>query len=104
MRGLYVVIAFVAVFASLTVASKILGDNSFYTTVAAYLAALSSGLLASFNISEKSNNVKSAWRLLKEANMKYGAAKNSEIDKLIDAWSQGEKLIGDITVKIEKKP
>lgn len=99
LRALNVIIALTAIIASITVASKILGENSYYTSIAAYLAAISSAMLASFNLTEKSNNVKIAWRKLNAASWKYGLNPDSEAAKLVDSWYEGETQIGDITIK-----
>lgn len=95
LRIIHVVLAGLATFFSVltaTLANEIsVGSVQFF----AFIAAISIAFLTSFNLTEKSNNTRKAWRTLNTAVMSYN---NGEIDKkdLIKKYEEGEQLIGDV--------
>jgi hypothetical protein len=60
-----------------------------------FIATASLTLLTAFNISQKGNNARNAWRHLNKAIMQK---KNGNIstDELIKAYEEGEKILGDV--------
>lgn len=112
LRIAHIVISIVAVVSSLTVASKILGNAAFSilgsnissTDLAAYLAALSTSVLASFSIGEKANNARAAYRILEIALMRIdNNPEDAEVTKLIDAYEEADKLASIVNVSIGKQ-
>lgn len=109
LRAVHVTIGLAAIILTITVASRIiepdthdtipiLGINAY--SFVAWLAAVSTGILTSLNIGTKSNGMRNAWRLLNEAKIRYENEDDFDVEKLIDAYKEGEKLIGDVEIKI----
>lgn len=96
LRGSHILIGGFATFFSVLTATQI-GVSAIddYTKFFAFIAAISIAFLTSFNLTDKSNNTRNAWRLLNVAVIRYN---KGEIDKkgLIQAYDDGEKLIGDV--------
>jgi hypothetical protein len=62
----------------------------------AALAAIAIALVSTFELSAKSNNFRNGWRLLHAAIMRYEEEPDYSVEKLIEAYEQAEKLIGDV--------
>ena len=62
----------------------------------AFIAAVSIALMTGFNLGEKSNNVRNAWRELNTAIMKFNSDEKVPKDEVLKAYSEGEKRIGDV--------
>lgn len=112
LRFVHIGIGLVATISSITIASKAF-DGTFpflwYTVDGralgpwiAWLTAISTGILTSFNLGKKSNNMRSAWRKLNAAKMIYdsSAKKDTPICNLIKAYEKGEEIIGDVEIKM----
>jgi hypothetical protein len=69
--------------------------NSIYAAIAAFIAAVSISLMTAFNLEEKSNNFRAAWRRLNVATIKFNQ-NLSEKDDILGAYEEGERLIGDV--------
>ena len=114
LRFFHILIGLIAIISSVTVASRVLeGSFSFFGTTyngvalspwMAWLTAISTGILTSFNLGDKSNNMRNAWRKLYTAKMIYisGVEEKTPIYKLIDAYKEGENIIGDIEIKMPR--
>ena len=89
----------IAIVLTITVASKVITDDSLFSWIA-WGAAIATGLLTSFNLGTKSNNMRNAWRMLNEAKIRYEIEKDMSVEKLVDAYRDGEKLIGDVVVNL----
>jgi len=63
----------------------------------AFIAAVSIALMTGFNLGEKSNNVRNAWRELNTAIMKFNSDEKVPKDEVLKAYSGGEKRIGDVS-------
>ncbi|TFH49863.1 MAG: hypothetical protein E4G89_04175 [Methanothrix sp.] len=101
LRFLHISLGLIAIVLTITVASKVIAaDDSLFPWIA-WGAAIATGLLTSFNLGTKSNNMRNAWRILNEAKIRY--EKNEQdmtLVKLVDAYRDGEKLIGDVVVNL----
>jgi hypothetical protein len=86
------------VFFSVLAASGITsnGDTKFF----AFVAAVSIGIMASFNLGEKSNNIRTAWRNLNAIIIKFNQ-NLSEKDDVIRTYQRSEALIGDVIFRRE---
>jgi hypothetical protein len=103
LRFLHISLGLIAVILTITVASTI-GEKTFltpWTPWIAWGAAISVGIMTSFNLGTKSNSMRNAWRVLNEAKIRYENQEDMTIEKLIDAYRDGEKLIGDVTVNLK---
>lgn len=111
LRILNVIIGLIATIASITVASRIIDlenpnvffglSASFIMSVLAWIAAIATGILTSVNVSDCSNNLLMAWRMLNEAKIRYLYQEGYEINNLIDAYRDGEKLAGKLVVNLK---
>ena len=100
LRFLHISLGLIAIVLSITVASKIIDPNDTIFSWIAWGTAIATGLLTSFNLGTKSNNMRNAWRLLNEATIRYENQKDMTLEKLVDAYRDGEKLIGDVVVNL----
>ena len=100
LRFLHISLGLMAIVLTITVASKVIAaDDSLFSWIA-WGAAIATGLLTSFNLGTKSNNMRNAWRILNEAKIRYEIEKDMPVEKLVDAYRDGEKLIGDVVVNL----
>jgi hypothetical protein len=100
LRFLHISLGLIAIVLTITVASKVIAaDDSLFPWIA-WGAAIATGLLTSFNLGTKSNNMRNAWRILNEAKIRYEIEKDMPVEKLVDAYRDGEKLIGDVVVTL----
>jgi len=67
-----------------------------YAKVFALIGAISIALMTGFNLGDKSNAVRNAWKLLNGTIIAYNDCYATEED-LIDAYKKGEELIGDVS-------
>ena len=70
------------------------------TKAVALLAAISAALFAGLDLGSKSNNVRTAWRKLNAAVMKYRVG-DIGIESLIECYEKGEELVGDVKVSLQ---
>lgn len=106
LRIVHVTIGLAAIILTITVASRVIEPDihsirgiDAYDLVA-WIAAVTTGILTSLSIGSKSNGMRNAWRLLNEAKIRYENEDDFDVEKLIDAYKEGEKLIGDVEIKI----
>lgn len=102
LRIIHVFLGLIAVIASVTVASRILDPNSDYMSYTAWIAAIASSILTSLNLGAKSNNMRSAWRILNTAILRFQTEDDFKAKDLNDAYEKGEKTIGDVEVNLLK--
>jgi uncharacterized integral membrane protein len=98
LRFLHIFIGTVAIVLTITVASKLVDASHWSFPLITWGAAISTALLTSFNLGEKSNNMRNAWRKLNAAKMNYEF--DPTAGTLVKAYEEGEKLIGDVSVKL----
>jgi hypothetical protein len=96
LRIIHLILGTLAVFFSLLAASQIGSIQDEYAKILAFIAAVSIALLAAFNLSEKSNNVRNAWRELNAAVMKFNENIIDE-KEIIEKYREAERIVGDVT-------
>jgi hypothetical protein len=89
-----------SVYVATTVDSDSLLANQEATAIAALIAAVSAALFAGLDLGSKSNNVRTAWRKLNAAVMKYRVG-DIGIKDLIECYEKCEELIGDVKVSLQ---
>jgi hypothetical protein len=99
LRFTQVFLGLLATLASMLVAARKSPFENFEWV--AFLAAASVALLSSLDLSSKANRMRDAWRLLNAAVMRY---ENSllDVEGLFKAYEEGEKIIGDVNIKVGK--
>lgn len=60
------------------------------------MAALAISLLSAFDLGSKANGMRNAWRILTAAVWRYMYEENFPLEKLIVAYEEAEKKIGDV--------
>lgn len=102
LRVLHVLLGLVAIVSSVTVASRVI-ENAATMSWIAWLAAIASAVLTSLGLESKSNNMRSAWRILNTAVLRYQTeGEDFTIKQLNDAYKIAEGVIGDVTVTLSK--
>lgn len=61
----------------------------------AFVAALSTGLLTSLRVGDKARDVRNGWRHMEAALLRYQNSPEFTADQLIDAYVEGERLLGN---------
>src|SRR4249919_2063546 len=97
LRLIHVALGVSATFFSLLAAAQIGSIENEIAKIFAFIAAVSIALMTGFNLGEKSNNVRNAWRELNGAIMKFNSDDKVPKDEVIKAYNEGEKRIGDVT-------
>jgi hypothetical protein len=103
LRVAHVSLIIIATVSSVIVASTVDSDLDYYSWLAApaaLLAAISAALFAGLDLGSKSNNVRTAWRKLNAAIMKYRVG-DIGIESLIECYEKGEELVGDVKVSLQ---
>jgi hypothetical protein len=102
LRGLHILLGVSATFFSLLAASQIMHGTTYSTLAAifAFIAAVSISLMTAFNLGEKSNNIRTAWRRLNVTVLKFNQNLCEKSD-VIDSYEEGESLIGDVVFRTE---
>ena len=100
LRILHIFLGIIAIISSITVAARVFDVNDVFMPWVAWLAAISSTLLTSMNLGTKSNQVRTAWRILNEAVLRFQTEDHFPIEKLNDAYKTGEKTVGDVEIKL----
>lgn len=96
LRIIHLLLGTLAIFFSLLAAAQIGSIQDEYAKIFAFIAAVSIALMAAFNLSEKSNNVRNAWRELNAAVMKFNQNIIGE-KEIIEAYRREEGVVGDVT-------
>jgi hypothetical protein len=65
----------------------------------AAIAAVAIAFVSAFDLGGKSNDFRHAWRLLHAAIMRFEEEPDFTVEKLIEAYEQAEKVIGDVNTK-----
>lgn len=68
------------------------------TRVLAFISAVSVAVISGFNIGKRAANYRTAWRHLNVACMRYGQLKTFTEKQLIEAYEEGERIIGNIEI------
>jgi len=97
LRFIHVGLGVSATFFSLLAAAQIGSIQDEYAKVFAFIAAISIALMTGFNLGEKSNNVRNAWRELNAAVIAFNSNEKISEEEVIKAYREGEKRIGDVT-------
>ena len=66
------------------------------TKIFSFVAALSFGVMSGFDIGGKADATRSGWRHLTTAILKFKNDPCYTYDKLIDAYSEGEAMVGNV--------
>lgn len=96
LRIIHILLGIVAITSSLLVAAKINSFDAVLIEWLAFLAALSTALLSGFNLGNKANRMRAAWRLLNTARLKYELEDTYTIGELIDCYNEAETIVGDV--------
>ncbi len=100
LRGIHVLLGLTAIISSVTVASRLIDVSSNMMSLIAWLAAITSAILTSMNLEAKSNNSRTAWRILNTAVLRFKTEDNFKIEDLNAAYKTGEETIGDVTINL----
>lgn len=109
LRYIHVGLGLIAIISSVTVASRLLEIvskqlinpyNDIMLAAIPWLAAISIAILTSMGLEAKSNNMRTAWRILNAAVLRY--REDHDMKKLLDAYERGEEIIGDVKVSVSK--
>jgi hypothetical protein len=100
LRALHVLLGLIAIISSVTVASRLITPESTMMAGIAWLAAITSTILTYMGLEAKSNNMRTAWRILNTAVLRY--REDKDMKKLIEAYERGEEIIGDVKVTLSK--
>ncbi len=100
LRYLHISLGIIAIMSSVTVASRLFLPDTNLMAWIAWLAAISTALLTSTNLGTKSNQVRTAWRILNEAVLRFQTEDDFTFKNLNDAYKIGEQTVGDVEVKI----
>ena len=79
-----------------TISSRLLPGGG---DLLAAMAAVSIGFVSAFDLGGKSNDFRNAWRLLHAAIIRFEEEPDYTVEKLIEAYEQAEKMIGDVNTK-----
>ena len=89
----------IAIICSLSVTTFVGTDfnfmNDLIIKILAFLSALAYTIMTAYNLPNKANNARNAWRILRKAMFLY-ESKNLEIKGLIEAYHEGESVIGAV--------
>lgn len=100
LRGIYVLLSFAAIAASVTVASRIFAAGGLAMTYIAWITAITTGVLVYLGLDGKTSNVRTAWRILNIAVIRYQTEENFRIENLNASYKIGESIIGDVKVNL----
>jgi hypothetical protein len=66
----------------------------------AALAAIAIGCISAFELGNKANNFRNAWRVLYAAMLRFEEETEYTVEQLIQSYEIAEKLIGDVNVNL----
>jgi len=95
LRTLHLSLGAVAIFFSLLAAVQIGFIQDVYAKVFAFLAAVTIAIMTGFNLTDKANNTRTAWRELNAGVMQFNA-EHITAPELIDIYRQQEATIGGV--------
>ena len=96
LRFIHALLGVSAIIFSLLAAAQIGSVMDEHAKLFALIAAISIALMTGFNLGDKSNGVRNAWRRLNGTVIAYNSGTATEKD-VIEAYNEGEKLIGDVS-------
>jgi hypothetical protein len=100
-RALVIGLGITAVVASVLVSAGVGGKADAPTSWLAIVAAITTAGSTFLSIRGKSNNMRSAWRILSRASLEYQYSDQPDepsLVKLLDAYAEAEAVIGDIEI------
>ncbi len=102
LRFVHVTLGVIAIISSITVASKLIPNDSNLLSPIAWVAAVSAALLIHLNLETKSNHYRTAWRTLNAAVLRFENEDNDKftIEDLDTAYKTGEEMIGDVNINL----
>lgn len=98
-QHLHMLLGLSATSASLVVATFSGELGVFWTRIIAFVAALSVGLITTFDLTNRGKNYRTAWRHLNECHMRYLAKECSE-KELVKAYGEAEAMIGHFDMNV----
>jgi len=96
LRTLHLGLGAFAIFFSLLAAVQIGFIQDVYAKVFAFLAAVTIAIMTGFNLTDKANNTRTAWRELNAGVMQFNA-NNITAAILIELYRRQEAMIGGVT-------
>lgn len=102
LRACHILLGVIAILSSVSVASRIVSPDSTAMSWIAWLAAVTSATITSMNLEVKSNNMRTAWRILNTAILRYQTEDNFKIEDLNAAYKIGEEIVGDVKINLSK--
>ena len=95
LRFFHVLFGIIAIVSSLIVAAKINSFDNELIEWFAFTAAVSTGLMTGLGLGSKGNRMRTAWRILNAAKIRYenGVIK---LETFLDKYEEAEELIGDV--------
>jgi hypothetical protein len=102
LRAFHLLLSFGAIGTSVTVASRIFDPSSLSMTLIAWATAVTTGVLVYLGLDGKTANMRTAWRILNVAVVRYQTEENFKIEDLNAAYKTGESIIGDVKVNLAK--
>lgn len=101
LRFIHITLGILAVVFSILVASKINSIDKIYIEWFAFTAAVAIGLQTGFDLGNKANRMRKAWRLLNWSLLKFNNCEKHTLENLIDDYMTAEEIVGDVkeTVK-----
>jgi len=105
LRSLSFLLGIIAIAASLVIATFTTEIGAYWTKIIAIISAASFGILKSFQINEKANGFRQAYRhLYKAYYFEYLKPNDPSIDKLREAYEQAVEMIGAWSLNIDRPP
>lgn len=96
LRLLHILLGLVATICSVLVAMDLKHIDAERKKWLAFSAAVSFSILSAFDLGDKANRTRTAWREMNTALIKYQEGVDTSKAKLIDMYEQAEMTIGDV--------
>ena len=96
LRFIHALLGVMAIVFSLLAAAQIGSIVDEYAKIFALIGAISIALMTGFNLGDKSNAVRNAWRLLNGTVIAFNKCEATD-KQLIDAYNKEETIIGDVS-------
>ena len=72
--------------------------------VCSFVAAISIAILSAFDVGAKADSTRRGWRHLTAAILRFKTDPNFTEQQLIDAYSEGEAMVGDVPFRQQRPP
>jgi len=97
LRALHIILGLVATASSIIAASSIKKiQDSQAKAIFSIIAAVSFSILSAFDLGDKANKERTAWRNMNTAIIRYQQGVDTSKANLIDAYEDAERTIGDV--------